>query len=293
MQEVELSTGALKFEWRSDQHVPLSESQLGPSKGTPWDYFHINSVDVDPDDGNLIISGRNTWAFYKVNRSNGKVIWSLGGKASDFRFGPGAKFAFQHDVRPRTGGAFTLFDNEGGPPREASQSRGLVLSVNEKSRQANLLQQYLHSPSVMSEALGSVQDLDSGSRFIGWGQSAYFTQYDASGKAVFDGRLAAGTESYRAFKQSWQGQPAEPPDIAVSRGKTDATLYASWNGATGVAGWVVLGGTSPSQLKAVGRAARLGFETVITVPGPPPYLAVEAVGANGAALGRSRAEAVR
>ncbi len=287
VQEVDLQTGKLVFEWRSDDHVPLAESCEPAKPDGAWDYFHINSIDVDRDDGSLIVSGRNTWAFYKVQRPSGKVLWRLGGKASDFNVSPGAQFAFQHHVRRRSDTTITLFDNEGGPPAVASRSRGVALSVDEKSRRARLLRQYLHSPPVLSEALGSVQDLASGNRFIGWGESGYFTEYDASGKPLFDARLASGTESYRAFKQPWLGAPSEPPAIAVVPGTSAATIYASWNGSTETAGWLVLGGRSSSHLGRLGGAPRRGFETAITVPHPPKYLAVEAVAGNGETLARS------
>jgi hypothetical protein len=294
VQEVDIATGNLLFEWRSDEHVALEESYQ-PITGNqiPWDYFHINSIAVDPTDGNLIVSGRNTWTFYKVDRSSGKVLWRVGGKASDFDVGPGAHFAFQHHVRRWSAEQVTLFDNEGGPPAEAPQSRGVVLDFDEKGRKATLLTQYHHSPPVLTEALGSVQDLPRGHRFVGWGESSYFTEYDASGRVVLDGRLVAGTESYRAFKHAWEGQPAGPPTMAVVAGKGTATVYASWNGATGVQRWAVLGGADATKLSPVHVARRSGFETVMTVPRPPPYLAVEALDSNGAALGRSAVRSYR
>ena len=90
VQEVDVSTGQLLFEWRSDEHVALGESIGGiKTSAIPWDYFHVNSICVDPTDDNLIISGRNTWAFYKVDRVSGAVIWRLGGRATDFDIGPG------------------------------------------------------------------------------------------------------------------------------------------------------------------------------------------------------------
>ncbi len=295
VQEVEVTSGKLLFEWRSDEHVPLAQSNLKlTSPAAPWDYFHLNSVSVDPTDGNLIISGRNTWAFYKLHRSSGKILWQLGGKTNDFKLGPGANFAFQHDVRRNAGGSVSLFDNEGGPPDEASQSRGLILSVDEVHRTAALLHQYDHSPPVMTQALGSVQELADGHRFIGWGESSYFTEYGANGEVILDGQLAEGTECYRTFKQVWSGQPSnEAPAMAVARGTATATVYASYNGCTDVAAWLVLGGPSASKLTPLGRATRFGFETAITVHAPPAYVAVEAIGSDGKVLARSAAQPAR
>ena len=61
------------------------------------DYFHLNSIDVGPDN-NLLISARETSTVYKIDRNSGRIIWRLGGKKSDFEMGPGARFAFQHDA---------------------------------------------------------------------------------------------------------------------------------------------------------------------------------------------------
>ncbi len=118
VQEVDVATGRLLFEWRSDEHVSFDESYVPrpASPDVPWDYFHINSIDVDPIDGNLIISSRNAWAAYKLDRSSGEVLWRLGGKLSDFAMGTGACFAFQHDVRRHPDGTLTLFDDQAARP---------------------------------------------------------------------------------------------------------------------------------------------------------------------------------
>ena len=291
VQEVDVATGDLLFQWRSDDHVGFDESYVAApeSGGTPWDYFHINSIDVDPTDGNLIVSSRHCWAAYKVDRASGAIIWRLNGKKSDFTMGAGAHFAFQHDVRRHLDGGVTIFDDEGGPPNEATQSRGLVLDLDETSRQATVNTEYHHLPPVLTQALGSIQVLGQGHHFVGWGESSYFTEYDASGKVVFDGHLTSGVASYRAFKEPWAGWPAGNPDTAVATGLGTGTaiVYVSWNGATEVDSWSVLGGTDAQELAVLGVASRAGFETAITVPQAPAYLAVEALDSGGHVLGRS------
>ena len=150
VQEVDVATGRVLFEWRTDEHVGFVDSyHAAPDDPTvPWDYFHVNSIAVDPADGHLLISGRNMWAFYKVHRRTGEVIWTLGGKRSDFEIGRGAHFAFQHHVRPHPGGRITIFDNEAGPPKEAEQSRGLVLAVDERAFTAKFVRDFKHRPPV-------------------------------------------------------------------------------------------------------------------------------------------------
>ncbi|HEX3801668.1 MAG TPA: arylsulfotransferase family protein [Solirubrobacteraceae bacterium] len=290
VQEVDVATGKLLWHWRTDRHVPLTESHVKPvlKPGWEWDYFHVNAISIDPADQNLVISGRNTCACYKVNRRTGKVMWRLGGKHSDFQMDPGTRFTFQHDVNIHPGGVLTLFDNEGGPPQEAAESRALVLSVDEKRRRVRLEHAFHHSPPVYSDALGSVQPLGHGKWFVGWGRSTNFTEYAGTGEVMFDGHLSAGSSSYRAFLRSWSGTPTAPPDVAVARAGADATLYASWNGASAMAQWIVLGGPSATQLAPLGIAPIAGFETAISVASAPAFLAVSAADASGQVLATSR-----
>src|SRR5947207_7172252 len=98
VQELSLPSGRLIREWRSLDHVAVDETEIKQRPGRRFDYFHVNSVDVAAD-GNLLISARHTWAAYKVSRQTGRILWRLGGKRSDFAFGRGARFEWQHDVR--------------------------------------------------------------------------------------------------------------------------------------------------------------------------------------------------
>jgi hypothetical protein len=68
-----------------------------------------------------------------------------------------------------------------------------------------------------------------------------------------------------------------------------ATVYASWNGATGVSAWTVLAGESPSSMTPVASAAASGFETAIPVESSDAYFAVQALDAEGRVLGTSAA----
>jgi hypothetical protein len=123
---------------------------------------------------------------------------------------------------------------------------------------------------------------------MGWGTSSYFTEYAPGGAVLFDGHLTPGTLSYRAFKQSWTGTPTTAPRLAVTRKGAGATVYASWNFATEVAGWVVLSGHDADRLTAVGVAKLAGFETEISVPHVRRYVAVAAIDGGGNILGHSK-----
>ncbi len=68
VQEIDIRTGKVLFQWNSADHVPCSDSHvpLPSSASEPWDWFHINAVQLDTD-GNLLVSSRHTWTVYKVN----------------------------------------------------------------------------------------------------------------------------------------------------------------------------------------------------------------------------------
>ena len=267
VQEVDVPSARVLFEWRSLDHVPVTESYA--PVGYPWDYFHVNAIDVDADD-NLLVSARNTWAVYKVHRRTGEVLWRLGGKRSDFTLAAGARFGWQHDARSHLDGRHvSVFDNSATP-----HSRGLVLALDGK--RATVVHEYPHSPPLHAHKLGSVQLLPNGNVLVGWGTDPHFTEYDAAGGVRLDATLPHGGENYRALRFPWRGRPATAPAAVVRNG----TVYVSWNGATEVASW---------RLEPGGPTVpRHGFETAVPVPAGASALHVVALDARGRALGSYR-----
>jgi Arylsulfotransferase (ASST) len=278
VQELAIPSARVLFEWRSLDHVSPAESYSGMNER--YDYFHVNSIDLDAD-GNLLVSARNTWAVYKLDRDSGKVLWRLGGKKSDFKLGPGAHFAWQHDARHQGEGdqVITLFDNADSP-QEEPQSRGLMLALDHKRKTATLQQQFVHKPPVLAHIFGSVQTLANGNVLVGWGASPYFTEYSSTGAVRYDAGLPHGGENYRTLRYAWQGTPAERPRLAARGGR----LYASWNGATEVAAWRVRAGSSPTALEPALTVPRRGFETTITPPASARFAAVTALNRAGKPL---------
>ena len=86
VEEIDIRTGKVLFQWNSADHVPYRDSHnpRPASAAMPWDWFHINAVHLDTD-GNLLINSRYTWTTYKVNLHTGEIIWELGGKQSTFK----------------------------------------------------------------------------------------------------------------------------------------------------------------------------------------------------------------
>ena len=289
MQELDLKTGLVRYEWHSLDHVALGDSYAAARPGSrkePFDFFHINSLDVQPD-GDLLIDARNTWAAYDVDPTTGQLRWRLGGKHSSFKLGPGTVTAWQHDARRQSNGNITFFDN-GATPAVHPQSRAIEVALDATRMTATLVRRAEHVPALIAGSQGNMQALPDGDWMIGWGQSPYVSEIDSSAAVLFDAHLPTTYESYRAFRQQWSGQPSSPPALAYLRSGSHATVYASWNGATTVASWRVLAGPSPRHLTPVASAPRTGFETAIALPPPHGYMAVQALSATGGVLGVSR-----
>jgi len=295
LQEIDLKTGLVMYEWHSLDHVPLANSYASAasaSKGEPFDYFHINSIDTELN-GDLLVDSRNTWAAYDVDPKTGQVRWQLGGKHSSFKLGPGAATAWQHDARQQPDGAITFFDN-GAFPAVHPQSRAIELALDPATMTATLVRSYEHQNPLVAGSQGNVQTLANGDWMVGWGQAGYLSEVNPAGQVLFNAHLPPDWESYRTFALPWSGQPAEPPRLAVVASSSGgsaggATVYASWNGATELTSWRVLAGSSPSALAPVGSAAKAGFETAIPLSGAAAgrYFAVQALSASGAVLGTS------
>ena len=283
VQQVDLATGLVEFEWHSLDHIPLSESIVHPPHDTTtaWDYVHLNSVDVHSD--HVLVSARHTSAVYDVDAVTGDLTWTLGGNHSDYRLPANATFAFQHDAREQADGTVTVFDDGGGPPRVEKASRALRLELDTASHTATVLSSESHTPDIVASSQGNVQQLDRGHTFVGWGSASNITEYDGSGHVVWDARLASGITSYRAYRVTWVGKPSTAPTITTSAAGGATQVSVSWNGDTRTASWRVVarsGAGTVTQRTIV----RTGYETRLTLPGHPVTVTVTALDSHHHAL---------
>jgi hypothetical protein len=293
VQELDIESGEVLFEWHSLDHVDLEETYISPSADvhvrSGIDYFHINSIDVDHD-GNLLVSARRTSCVYKIHRESGEVIWRLGGKKSDFEMRPGTRFAYQHDARRQSDGTITIFDNgttviHKGSPRANEESRGIVLELDEEKMTASLVGEYTHPDKLFADAGGNMQVLPNGNVIIAWGRALVFSEFSKDGELLFSASFPTNG-SYRAFRFPWMGHPSDQPAAVAERAsEEEVRVYASWNGATQVAAWEVLAGPSPDQLESLGSVPRDGFETAVLVRTAEPYVVVRAKDRSGRVLG--------
>ena len=288
VQEVNIATGQVDWEWHAYGHVRLWESYVGKPGKNPYDFFHINSVQLLPN-GNLLVSARHTWTVYEINMKTGKIPYNFGGKNSSFKFERGANFSWQHDAQIQSDGTITVFDDGEGFYKTESQSRALHLYIHYKSHQITLIHAYDHNPPILAQSQGSMQPLPDGNTFVGWGSVPYFTEFSGSGQQLFSIHFDKPLQSYRGFRYQWWGQPTTPPSVAASPAGKGTTVYASWDGATTVAAWQVLAGPTqdPTTMTPVGKFTDTNFETTMSVSSAQPYFAVQALGSRGQVLATS------
>ena len=212
VQEVDVRTGLVMYEWHSLGHVGLDETYVKQSPGVPFDPWHLNSIQPLPN-RRLLISERNTWAVYDVDMASGQVGWRLGGRRSSFGLGPGASFAWQHDARLH-GSRLSVFDDEAAP-RIGAQSRGLVLDLDLARHLATLRAQYTFPGGILAGSQGDLQELPNGDALVGWGAAPEISEFAPDGRLVLDARLPPPEETYRAYRMPWAGRPAERPALAL------------------------------------------------------------------------------
>jgi hypothetical protein len=213
VQEIDIRTGRVLFQWNSADHVPYSASEqpLPASASTPWDWFHVNAVHLDSH-GNLLIDARDTWATYDVSRHTGKILWTLGGKQSSFevRAAPGQVldsagqiFAWQHDpdqVGPRT---YTVFDDESSGTPLLPVSRAVTVRLDVRTRTATLVASDDQPEGLVASSQGNAQTTSTGDLLVGWGNLPYFSEFSPSGRLVYNAELPAGVNTYRAYQLPW------------------------------------------------------------------------------------------
>jgi hypothetical protein len=241
VQEIDIPTGKVLFQWNSQDHVPFSQSEqpLPASASTPWDWFHINAVHLDTD-GNLLIDARDTWTTYKVNRHSGNIIWQLGGKASDFtlKAAPGQVldsadeiFSWQHDPEAIGNNEYTFFDNESSGTPQLPYSRAITVKLDQHQGTATLVASDNQPESLSAPSQGNAQTTDDGNLFVGWGALPYISEFDPSGKLLFNAQFPTGVNTYRAYLQPWN-----PPGSGTGQGGSGGGQGGGQGGSGGAPG---------------------------------------------------------
>jgi hypothetical protein len=296
IQQIDIASGAVLFEWHSLDHLRPAESYADLT-GSVVDYFHANTLAADPrHPNNVIVSSRHLSQVFSLNVKTGKIGWRVGGKHPTLTLTKGAvdtldvngqqlPFSYQHDARLQADGTLTVYDNGNQrSPHPFSRAASFTLDLRAHTVTENNGRELRHKPDLYGDATGDFEHLPNGDTFVSWGTTGKATEYNGKGQPVSE---ITTPMTYRMLKAPWHATPKTRPALATAmRSDSRATVYASWNGATEVASWQVLAGSSSDNLRVVATARRSGFETAITLPAAAStgYVRIRAVNAAGTAL---------
>jgi hypothetical protein len=223
VQEIDIRTGRVLFQWDAAEHVPFSQSEqpLPSTASTAWDWFHLNAVKLD-NDGNLLIDARDTWTTYKVSLRTGKIEWRIGGKDSSFKLeaakgqvldAVGEIFSWQHDPEPLGNGVYTWFDNDSAGTAnsgtsvsaELPNSPVVTVRLNFRTHVATLVASVNQPEDESATSQGNGQTLADGDLSVGWGALPYFSTYGKNGALLFNAEFPSGVNTYRAYRFNLSG----------------------------------------------------------------------------------------
>jgi len=220
----------LVFSWYAADHYQFGDVQekwlSGPNN---VDWTHFNSLAMDSD-GNILVSLRHFSEVTKINRTNGSIIWRMGGKQNQFTFinDPYNGFDGQHDARRIANGNVTLYD-DGYNTIPFHPARGVEYSLNESTLTAQLVWSKIYSSNSFAVFLGNVQRLDNGNTVIGWGglrnANVTFNCVKPDGNLILEMRFPDSLITYRAF--NYPALPFKLNRPVISCGHSGGNYYLS------------------------------------------------------------------
>ena len=117
IQMIDMRTGLVRWEWHSLDHVGAAESEVeAPTDTTPWDYFHLNSIDPRARTGTSSSRRAAPGRAISCRAAAGGPVAS-GRDEELIQDGPRhTDTAWQHDGRVLPDGDVTFFDDGSNPP---------------------------------------------------------------------------------------------------------------------------------------------------------------------------------
>ena len=201
-------------------------------------------------------------------------------------------FAWQHNPLVADGpDTIRIFDNESNGVSVLPYSRVIWVRHDDIRKTATLERWFKHPDGLSAASQGNSQALDNGDTFVGWGAVGRFSEFDHEGNLLFDAAFPSGYDTYRAYRHEWRGEPDTIPAVTAQAQAEGTTVHAIWNGATDVARWEILGGSSARVLTRLGSADWNGLDTATTLTSTPAYVQVVADDDHGREMWALRGDA--
>ena len=191
--------------WDSwDQFPYAGESMEGSDRA---EYPHTNSVIVDPDSGELVLSLYMTDTLVWVDPSTGRVDAEMGGDDSDWTFTDGEAFAHQHSpVLLDDDARLLIFDNGSGGNGDPSEAA--MYDLDWSARTAARSWSYDEGGAHRNVTAGSVVRVDdAGDMLVAWGSDAALTQVSAAGEVDWEAQWPGSLVGFTSHLASLDGTP--------------------------------------------------------------------------------------
>ena len=188
----EIKDNQVIWEWYSGDHdmfknakvqEELTQNNVDVKKEKFLDNIHLNAMDVDPKDGNIVISNRNMNNVVKIDKATGDILWVLGGDDNEFDLNGMRPFIRQHDAHYNDKGQLVLYDNA----IIYKRSRGLILDLDEENKKIIGYKEFSDGEQ-RGVFTGNVEELNDDFTFVNWGmqkeEPTIGTIFDKDGNVV-------------------------------------------------------------------------------------------------------------
>jgi hypothetical protein len=144
--------------------VPCSKRFFYGGRGDDW--THANNLIYLPSENAYLLSIRHTDSIIKFDRSNGRILWELGGPDSDYLIPEKDRFSHQHAPELLENGDILLFDN-GNHRLPEEFSRVAEYRLDHIRKTASIVWEYrLTGDEPFSSSYGDVDRLANGNTLI-------------------------------------------------------------------------------------------------------------------------------
>ena len=286
VQEVDVRTGLVVWEWHAYGHIPLARL-LRHARRTAPPTTPSTSTRSRPLGGGARpdLRARHLGDLRRRPRERPDRRGRSAARraTSGWARAPASGSSTTRGCSP--GSRVSMFDDEAGPPQKAPASRGLILTLDSEGASARpSSRQYTRARRHLRPERGQRADACRAANvFVGFGSQPFFSEFTPAGSSLFDASLPVDDGSYRVYRFPWSATPTTTPDVAAQRaGPSARPVYASWNGATDGRALAGAGRARRASLAPVATAPRRGFETrdrrATAPPTRSPCSALDAAG---------------